>query len=435
MLLSALLLVAAVIYVMSPDERSRLVRRAIAFLHEAKESATHVNRADDQFHTALRARQPRAVVTVCLVALNTAIFIVALFSTGRLGDAQTLIGLGGNVGPRTTNGEWWRLVMSTFIHGGLFHLLINMAALLQIGLIVERVTGWFLFAAVYVVAGIFASLAAVSAYPIDVSIGASASICGLIGLGAAATGWLSRQPSELQIPWIVIKRLFPITAVFLVWNLFTGDMPLRGELTGLVVGLVSGVVLTMQVHEAIPPGRRVAGAVAFAAGLAVAFAIPIRGIADVRPEIGSLAALEERTASAYEIAVERFKTGRLSNDALVQMIARAIVPELQAADAHLKSVRHVPAIHEPLVADAGEYLRLRTQSWQLRAEGLRSMNRAPERESAYADPVASARGRERATARHRATTTTMARAEAAERASLAALQRIRQDKTVPTKDQ
>ena len=155
MLLSALLLlVAAVIYVMSPDERRRLLGRAIALLREAKESATHIHRANDPFHTALRAREPRAVVTIGLVALNMAIFVVALFSPGRLGDAQTLIGLGGNFGPRTTNGEWWRLVMSTFVHGGLFHLLINMAALLQLGLILERVTGRLLFAAVYVAAGI-----------------------------------------------------------------------------------------------------------------------------------------------------------------------------------------------------------------------------------------------------------------------------------------
>jgi len=433
MLLSALLLIAAVIYVMSPDERSRLRRRAVELLREVKESATRSHAADDQFHAALYARQPRAVVTVGLVGVNVAIFVFALFSAGRLGDAQTLISWGGSAGPRTTNGEWWRLLTSTFVHSGLFHLLINMAALLQIGFILERLVGRVLFAAVYVVAGIFASLAAISAYPVDVTIGASASICGLFALLLSTSVWLHRHPSEVRIPWIVLKKLAPVTVLFIVWNLFNGDMPLRGEFAGLIVGLVGGLALTTRVHEANPPGRRVAGAAALAAGLAVAFAIPVRGIADVRPEIGSLVALEDRTANAYQSAVDRFKKGRISNDALVKMIAQAIVPELEAADAHLKSVRRVPTIHEQLVADACEYLRLRTNSWRLRAEGLRTRERVPERESSYADPAASARARERATALHRANTTTMARAEAAERASLAALQRIRPENTVPTK--
>ena len=123
----------------------------------------------------------------------------------------------------------------------------------------------------------------------------------------------------------------------------------------------------------------------------------------------------------------------MTSEALAKTIAGAIVPELQAAEAHLKSVRGVPTIHGPLVADAVDYLHLRTQSWNLRAEGLRMLARVPAQDRPNADLIASARTREHATASYRATTTTLSKAEAAERASLAALERTRQDAAAPTK--
>ena len=76
---------------------------------------------------------------------------------------ETLVGWGGNVGVRTTNGEWWRLATAMFVHSGMFHLLVNTAALVQLGLILERLVGRLTFAAVYVAAGIFAGLASLAA--------------------------------------------------------------------------------------------------------------------------------------------------------------------------------------------------------------------------------------------------------------------------------
>jgi membrane associated rhomboid family serine protease len=431
MFLPAIVLAAAIIYLIPNEERIRLLKAGLAFLRDAKIAATRPDPASDRFHALIRKRQRDALVTVILVALNAAVFVLAAFGAGRLGDEQTLLSWGASVGPRTTNGEWWRLIASTFVHSGLFHLLVNMAALVHVGLIVERLVGRALFAAVYVSAGIFASLAALAAYPIDVSSGASASICGLFGLLMATSLWLHRDRSEMRLPPIVMMRMVPTIVLFLVWNSFAGDMPLRAEISGFTTGLVAGLVLTARVHRAYPAPRRIAGAAALAGLLAVAYALPVRGIADVRPEISGLAALEQSTGQLYASAAERFRKGRMSSEALAQMIAGAIVPQLQAADAHLKSVHRVPSIHEPLVADARDYLRLRTQSWQLRAEGLRTIARVPTVASPLGDPIAIARGRERITASYRVSTMTLAKAEAAERASLAALERTRQDVARP----
>jgi rhomboid protease GluP len=431
MLFPVLLLAAVVVYLVPRDERIRLMRVAVALLRDAKAAATRPHAASDRFYAALRTRHSHALVTVTIVAINVAVFICAATGTGRLADSQTLMAWGASVGPRTTNGEWWRLTTSTFVHAGLFHLLINMAALAQIGVILERLVGRALFAAVYVSAGLFGTLAALAAYPLDLTVGASASICGVLGLLLVASTFLHRDRSEIRLPLIVLQRLAPVTGVFIFWNLFTGDMPFRAEASGFIVGVVAGLVLTPRVGRAHPPQRRIAASAALAVPLAIAFAIPVRGIADVRPEVGGLVSLEQRTAAAYDTAVERFRKGRMSGEAVAQMIAGAIVPALQAADAHLSSVRHVPAIHAPLVADARDYLRLRTESWQLRAEGLRTIGRVPDAGVSQADPIASARGRARATASYRATTLTLAKAEAAERASLAALERTRQQMTDP----
>jgi rhomboid protease GluP len=50
--------------------------------------------------------------------------------------------VGANFGPRTTNGEWWRLLTATVLHAHLPHLIFNMIALLMVGPIMERLVGW-----------------------------------------------------------------------------------------------------------------------------------------------------------------------------------------------------------------------------------------------------------------------------------------------------
>jgi membrane associated rhomboid family serine protease len=424
MVLPLLILVGVAIYLMSADERARVLRSATLVLRALKAAATRPDPANERFHAALRARTSHPLITWALIAANTVVFVGLLFGAGRRGDAETLIAWGGNVGLRTTNGEWWRLLTAMFVHPRVFVFVINMTALAQIGAILERLAGRVTFVAAYLAAGVFASLSAVSAYPVDVSVGASGAICGLFGMLAGTLLWLYRQPSDVRIPAIALRRLSPVTVAFFACSVLNGNVRFRSELAGLAVGFVGGVLLTRRIHERKPSPRRIAVALASAISLILIFAIPLRGIADVRPEIARLVALEHRTASAYEGAVERFKKGRMTAEALAQMIARSIVPELQAADARLETVHHVPPIHQPLVADAREYLRLRTRSWQLRAEGLHNIESIPLRDSTHGDPAASTRGRVRAAAQYRANTATLAKAEEAERASLSALQRI-----------
>jgi hypothetical protein len=150
----------------------------------------------------------------------------------------------------------------------------------------------------------------------------------------------------------------------------------------------------------------------------MACAIPLRNIADVTPEITRVLATEERTASTYQTAWDAFKKQRMTAEALARLAERTIVPELQAVDARLKALAHVPPEHQSLVADAREYLRLRCASWRARADAIRKMDQAP-------GGAADAAGRLHAEARFRSNMAAMGKAESAERASLEVFQRIK----------
>jgi membrane associated rhomboid family serine protease len=400
------------VYAMKPEERLKLLRLLASKLWMAKNTATAVRAQDEPFRQLLRQRTPWPIVTPAIVAINVVVFFGMVMDSGALSDPATAIAWGANFGPQTTNGEWWRLVTSLFVHAGFIHLVMNIAGLVQIGITLERMLGHFAVLVVYVSAGIFASLESLSSNPIGVSAGASGAILGIYGLLLATLMWSTLQRpggafdtaapvsfnlrqllrpaanvpaaeataaaesdehTPLVIPLKTLARIAPFAALFLLYNVATDGLT-TGELSGLVSGFTCGLVLARRVREHKAPLYQVAAAAAITLVIVAVSALFLRGIADVRPEIARVIALEERTASAYEKAVRQFKNGAMSAQALVKMINQSIVPELQSARARLKSLTGVPREHQPLVDGAEEYFRLRDESWRLRSDALRKSN-------------------------------------------------------------
>jgi membrane associated rhomboid family serine protease len=425
LILFLLVVFGFVLYRMPPEDRERLIRAVLAAIPHVKDAATHGRPECEPFRDALRARTPWTLVTPAIIALNATIFVFMLFGAGAHSDTKTLVGWGANFGPRTTNGEWWRLVTSMFVHSGMLHLLVNLAGLVQIAIILERLVGRLAFAAVYVAAGVFASLVSLSAHPLAVSVGASGAIFGLYGLLLASSIWGVLHRSIVTIPLMAVKRLVPAAVVFILYNVANDGLGSTAELTGLVAGFVCGLFLARGISDGKPPARRVAAAMAAAVAIAVASAVPLRGVTDVRPEIERVVGLEDRTASAYRTAVDRFRKGRITAETLAQLIDQTIEPELRAADARLKAVDGVPREQQPLVVGAEQYLRLRYESWRLRAEGLHKTGVLTLRETGNTERASGDSWRLRAEAQHKANMLTLGRAEGMERASLEALHRIR----------
>jgi membrane associated rhomboid family serine protease len=373
-LVALMVLAGVAIGAMTQHERQRLFRAAFAAMQRFRQALANAQAEPNPFRDALRARTPRLAAAPAVAVVNVVALACMVVGPGTIADPDSLIGWGGNFGPRTTNGEWSRLVTAMFLHTGLLNLVINLGSLAQAGFLVERIAGRVAFVAVYVAAGVIANVVSLSTHPMEVAVGASGAIYGLYGflLASALLGAIKQAPAA--IPLGTLKQMVPVAGLFVLYNLFGTGLDRTAELAGLLVGMSAGVALIAGVKEGQPAARRVGITAATALLMMIGSAAALRGVTDVRPEIANLIAVEARTAEAYDAAVGRYRSGRIRGDALALVIDKTILPELQSVRARMQALDGVPPVHQPMVDAAGEFLKLRDASWVLRADGLRTAN-------------------------------------------------------------
>src|SRR4029453_10476021 len=117
------------LYTMNADERTQLKERVVEAAERARKEAARRRAEPEPFRDALRERTPWPLVMPALVAANLIVFVMMGWGSS---DSDTLVAWGASFGPKTTNGEWWRLAAAMFVHGGFFQLLVNCAALVQL---------------------------------------------------------------------------------------------------------------------------------------------------------------------------------------------------------------------------------------------------------------------------------------------------------------
>ena len=156
--------------------------------------------------------------TVIILLINTGLYLAtSLYSMngGRGGfidaDIQTLFAFGGKLGPAISAGQWWRLVTAGFLHGGLFHILMNSWVLFDLGAQVEEVYGATRMLVIYFlssVGGFYVS----DLWAPGPSVGASAALFGLIGamiaMGMRHRSTLGDHVKSLYIRWAIYGLLF-----------------------------------------------------------------------------------------------------------------------------------------------------------------------------------------------------------------------------------
>ena len=123
---------------MTPEERVRTSRAVSRMKQWLMQVITLRHPELESFHDMLHRRTPVALVTPALLTVNITIFVLMLWGAHPLSDPNTLVEWGGNVGPRTANGEWWRIFTALFVHASWLHLLANVVGLLQLGLMLEH---------------------------------------------------------------------------------------------------------------------------------------------------------------------------------------------------------------------------------------------------------------------------------------------------------
>ena len=375
MLLFLSVVVGLVVRKLTPEERLQLVHRSIDLARRAtaltRDYLTRTPAGCEDFYAALRERTRWTVVTPAILAAYAALYIVMIWGESSASHEQLLIDWGGSIGPLTTNGEWWRLAAAMFIHWGLLHVIVVSVGLVRVGMLMERLVGPIAFACVYLAAGLIAGLRDLSAHPVAVTAGADGAIVGVYGLLLVmfAWGWVQRSP--LTIPLAALRVVWPGAVVFFVYRMATGGLITESMTWGLVVGLVAGGILALRIGSYKPPIPRLCASTVGALGIVVAFAVPLRGMADVTREMPRVIDLERRTSAAYDAEVMKFRRGRQTANALAN-VADGFASEVRATRESLSTLTNVPRQHKPMLDDAMEYLRLREESWRLRVEGLRA---------------------------------------------------------------
>lgn len=379
-LIALLALLGGIYYFTTADEKARFYRAALRAARDGAAAADRLRGQPGPFDQALHERTGLVVSTPALAVLNVGIFVCMLAAPGALADPATLVEWGANFGPRTTGGEWWRLLTAAFLHTSFFQLVFGVLALVQVGVVMERLFGRAAFASVYLGAGFIAAVVSLSMNPIGVSSSASGAVWGVVGLCLTwlVVGTIQRSPMRLPLRTVVTS--LPGVALFVLYSLGAGYNG-RPEMAGLVVGILYGIVLAKDAAERRPPLLRAAATMGAVVLAALPVTAPLRGLTDVRPELARVTSVEESTARTYDEAVGHFTKGEIPVGQLAALIDQKILPPLQAAHARLKQLVRVPREHQPMIAAADEYLTLRERSWRVRADALRRVKSASLRQA------------------------------------------------------
>jgi rhomboid protease GluP len=298
------------------------------------------------------ARQPW--VSYALVLLNVAVWLLTLASGAALmqAPADQMLVWGGNAASEVQRGQWWRLLSAVFLHSGLMHLAMNMAALLCTGPTVERVYGSRRFLLLYLGAGLAGSALSLhfSAQQAT-AVGASGAVLGVAG--------------ALLVAALRHRRFLPTVLSFYTLGgigLLLLDAVLRGfgservDNAAHVGGLLMGCLLAAILPERIS-GRHgarqirwrtiAAGAAALAITAGAALTAPPAKV-DVRNAFEAGAAME-RALRDFDMTMARMATeekaasaGRLSQPLRADRQRLVHAPAFHKIGANLAAIRLQP---------------------------------------------------------------------------------------------
>lgn len=195
-------------------------------------------------------------LTHVLVGVNILIYLAMGVVGGSLlssPSSQQLIRSGGNFGPLTFGGEWWRLLSYNFLHGGFLHIAFNMWCLWDLGELCESLYGTWTFGALYMISGVAGGLMSVGFHPERLSVGASGAIFGLAG--ALIAGFYL---GEFSLPRPVVQAHLRSVVAFVAFNIIFGAIASGTDNLCHLGGLLAGVGCGALIAKFAPSERNVA---------------------------------------------------------------------------------------------------------------------------------------------------------------------------------
>ena len=182
------------------------------------------------------------IVTCCFMAVNIVLFLLVEL-TGGSENIRNMIRWGAVYGPRIVNGrEYWRFLVSAFLHFGIAHISNNMLVLFVLGPHLERALGHVKYTVFYLAAAVGANaLAFVWKYHVmdpGVSAGASGAVFAVSGglLWAAARN--GGRVDELSA-----RQILVFACLSMAYGLTGENVDNEVHLAGFILGILLSVVL------------------------------------------------------------------------------------------------------------------------------------------------------------------------------------------------
>jgi len=173
-------------------------------------------------------------------------------------------------GPSVAEGEWYRLVTSGFLHGGLFHIGFNMFLLLVLGRLLEPALGTPRFLVLYFASLLAGSFGALVLDPNALTYGASGAVFGLAGATFIIARGRGMDTLASEIGFLIVFNL--------VWSFIYPHISIGGHIGGLIGGVICALIIVAGEKGMLGPNRRAleiaamvaVGALAVIGSLAVA---------------------------------------------------------------------------------------------------------------------------------------------------------------------
>ncbi len=181
--------------------------------------------------------------TSLLIHINLLVFLYLVFSGVNIMSAtpKELLELGGSRRNEILNGEYWRLLTSMFLHGGMMHLFMNIFGIGITCSLIEPILGRWKTLMAYLISGVGASLMSIYWHDNALSVGASGAIFGMMGVMIALL--ISKKDKGFRGAYLIILGLYG--GMSLLFGLLGGidnAAHMGGLLTGFAIGLL--IILT-----------------------------------------------------------------------------------------------------------------------------------------------------------------------------------------------
>ncbi len=152
-----------------------------------------------------------------------------------------------------SQGEYWRLLSSVFMHYDFSHILFNMVALLIFGSYAETFFGHWRAILIYVSSGLFANLVALGVVYLlgnanYCAIGASGAILGLAA-GTAYLMWRTWRQSRNPAAYIFARQLVIILLIQFTLDFVIKESSFLHHFSGALAGVVIAYFMTINKYN------------------------------------------------------------------------------------------------------------------------------------------------------------------------------------------